>query len=828
MRSVQASAGLPQSPPAPPVAASGLYTPLLPLPGASLPLPLLLPPLISPQQLIGLNLQSLFANGKLAVPLLAAGVPAAPVSPEPLCRPNRSASPESAAESAAAAAMAAAAASNVNMNANALLSSLLQNAAAAQNGGPLQQLVGKQPSPPGGVPTSVTGPVGPGGASAPSSGPPPSSARNTCKALKCPKCNWSYKYQETLEIHMREKHPDAEAQCVYCVSGQAHPRLARGESYSCGYKPFRCEVCNYSTTTKGNLSIHFQSDKHMNNLYELQKGAAVGSILASLGQSASAPRPPSSQQAAAATSSQSQSAFLPAASPPAMSLSPSVSPAKLLPAVKHEADAASELTVANAAASASSSDASLEPLASLKPHDALRRSISCAPNGSAATSGAIASSCSAGAASASHSSSNKSVWRCEYCNYETSVARNLRIHMTSEKHVHNAALAQQRQQLLASPSAAASAAATVSDGPKAAGVSGPAAGATQLMPEMLKQMFAILPNMSLLQSPFGRLDSSALAGNSALAASLQSMLAAHVSSAGLANNGSCEAIGALQEASAPDLQEDEEAEREREHEHSDHLFQCLVCEQFGCDSLDVLEAHVSRDRSKLAECSDAVHAMHTRLGVTGTQLPAPAAGGDGVRSLQVCRLCPYQTAIAANFQMHLKTEKHMQRLAHFNHMAEAVLADDVDEDAIARVEQRLEQLLRGGSTGDLAAGRITQVQCAACSLVANSLNKLHAHCCTREHSLLGELHAQLVGETLASDAPPATLACALCDWQAAGAPGACVRFLRHLQAAHWSQLAAKPDAELPLLEQWVVLEFGKSSRVESSRPVHIFSASTYY
>ena len=28
-------------------------------------------------------------------------------------------------------------------------------------------------------------------------------------------------------------------------------------------------------------------------------------------------------------------------------------------------------------------------------------------------------------------------WRCDVCNYETNVARNLRIHMTSEKHTHN-------------------------------------------------------------------------------------------------------------------------------------------------------------------------------------------------------------------------------------------------------------------------------------------------------------------------------------------------------------------------------------------------------
>ena len=59
------------------------------------------------------------------------------------------------------------------------------------------------------------------------------------------------------------------------LSGAAHPRLARGESYTCGYKPYRCEICNYSTTTKGNLSIHMQSDKHLNNVQELNNSQSM-------------------------------------------------------------------------------------------------------------------------------------------------------------------------------------------------------------------------------------------------------------------------------------------------------------------------------------------------------------------------------------------------------------------------------------------------------------------------------------------------------------------------------------------------------------------------
>ncbi|CAF1170288.1 unnamed protein product [Adineta ricciae] len=112
-------------------------------------------------------------------------------------------------------------------------------------------------------------------------------SRNSSKTLKCPKCNWHYKYQETLEIHMKEKHQmgtnsdgnlnsaaEIETTCSYCLSNSVHPRLARGEQYPCGFKPYRCELCLYSTTTKGNLAIHMQSDKHMNNCKDLSSSSS--------------------------------------------------------------------------------------------------------------------------------------------------------------------------------------------------------------------------------------------------------------------------------------------------------------------------------------------------------------------------------------------------------------------------------------------------------------------------------------------------------------------------------------------------------------------------
>ncbi|CAG5958099.1 unnamed protein product [Menidia menidia] len=196
-------------------------------------------------------------------------------------------------------------------------------------------------------------------------------SRNSCKTLKCPKCNWHYKSQHTLQVHMKEKHPETGGQCVcgvsggkcvcggatrgvcgYCSSGKAHPRLARGETYACGYKPYRCEVCDYATSSKGNLSIHMQSDKHLNNV---QNGGHTNGHLQT---------PHISNSSSSNPVDEPPYSKLPLSVP-----SPTAPPAKLAPPT--------------------------------------------------------------------HSYSHGKRWRCDVCDYETSIARNLRIHTTSEKHTHN-------------------------------------------------------------------------------------------------------------------------------------------------------------------------------------------------------------------------------------------------------------------------------------------------------------------------------------------------------------------------------------------------------
>lgn len=198
-------------------------------------------------------------------------------------------------------------------------------------------------------------------------------SRNSCKTLKCPKCNWHYKSQHTLQVHMKEKHPETGGQCVcgatggkcvcggatrgvcgYCSSGKSHPRLARGETYACGYKPYRCEVCDYATSSKGNLSIHMQSDKHLNNV---QNGGHSNGHMHT------------SHTTNNSSSSNGHTLDEPAYKLPLSIPTPTTQPAKITPPA--------------------------------------------------------------------HSHSHGKRWRCDVCDYETSIARNLRIHTTSEKHTHN-------------------------------------------------------------------------------------------------------------------------------------------------------------------------------------------------------------------------------------------------------------------------------------------------------------------------------------------------------------------------------------------------------
>ncbi|CAH1155315.1 unnamed protein product [Phaedon cochleariae] len=441
-------------------------------------------------------------------------------------------------------------------------------------------------------------------------------SRNSCKTLKCPKCNWHYKYQETLEIHMKEKHPEAETSCIYCIAGQPHPRLARGETYTCGYKPYRCEVCNYSTTTKGNLSIHMQSDKHLNNMQELQNGGA--------------PNTESRQSSPKA---------------PPLHHSPVSSGHKPKPS-----------------------------------------------------------------------------FRCDVCNYETNVARNLRIHMTSEKHTHNMLVLQQNVKHMQTLSALHH----------------------QHPQQHMDNLYGIYPGLG--DKPEAALAD--MAYNQALL--IQMMTGGQLPNhAGPADMSAHSDLGLN-----PDTMEPPPEPADPDPEK---VYQCCVCNIFQTDGLEDLGRHLAHDRTRLRE----------------QEILAVVAGH------YVCKLCTYKTNLKANFQLHCKTDKHLQRLQHVNHVKEGG----------PRNEWKLKYASAPGGV---------QIRCNACDYYTNSAHKLQLHAAAGRHDA-GVALMKHLAERCSSLSPSQARVyhCSLCGFSATNRLPLLqhVRSLKHLHMEQLHQLQRRAEGK---------------------------------
>ena len=509
-------------------------------------------------------------------------------------------------------------------------------------------------------------------------------SRNSCKTLKCPKCNWHYKYQETLEIHMKEKHPESETTCIYCITGQQHPRLARGETYTCGYKPYRCEVCNYSTTTKGNLSIHMQSDKHLNNIQDLQNGTTSNPALATS----------------------------PVLEPPKMPQSP---------------------------VSSQRPPSSNPPLSVVSPSKLQQQP-------------------------------QKPNWRCDVCNYETNVARNLRIHMTSEKHTHNMmALQQQNAKGLQQLSALH----------MAAGMPGNSVPGMDPK-QFLGGLFGNLPpppNMPQGSNGPGSSNEAALADlafNQAVLAQLMSggQMPGHGMPPLPSPMGPDFNFAAMAAAMAgqnrlppgmPDMSEfNVEPPTESKDPNPRHLFTCCVCRCFGCDNIDDLTVHLSHDRSRTRENEVSI-----------------VIGGN-----YLCHLCNYRTNLKANFQLHCKTDKHLQRLSHVNHIKEG--------------GQENEWKLRF-----LTSVNPVDLRCNACEFQTNSPHKMQVHVSNQQHQVSAILfnHLQKMEENLLDgDVPEEHFSydCALCKFAGPGKQALMghVRTVQHLQMEQVHQLQKRAEGNI--------------------------------
>ncbi|XP_016967312.1 zinc finger protein 2 isoform X2 [Drosophila biarmipes] len=484
------------------------------------------------------------------------------------------------------------------------------------------------------------------------------STRNSCKTLKCPQCNWHYKYQETLEIHMREKHPDGESACGYCLAGQQHPRLARGESYSCGYKPYRCEICNYSTTTKGNLSIHMQSDKHLNNMQELNSSQNIVAAAA----------------AAAATS-------------------------KLL--LSSSSPQGSSAVTSGSVPSGASGSASSGGSNNVSGNASLGTNTQ--------TTGTGASNSNANTGSNASSSKPKPSFRCDICSYETSVARNLRIHMTSEKHTHNMAVLQnnikhiqafnflQQQQQGA-----------------AGNVQGQSSGG--FMPEVALADLAY--NQALMIQLLHQQQQHQQSTNSKLSPSCSPVSTpdqfcfspkpikiGHGAGVGMALG---MPIGISQCNEGPGDLAGDPHPLTKTDKWPTAFYSCLICDCFSTNNLDDLNQHLLVDRSRQSSsASSEIMVIHNNN--------------------YICRLCNYKTNLKANFQLHSKTDKHLQKLNFINHIREGGSRNEYK----MQYQQQL-------------ATNVVQVKCNCCDFHTNSIQKLSLHTQQMRHDTMRMIFQHLL------------------------------------------------------------------------------------
>ena len=451
-------------------------------------------------------------------------------------------------------------------------------------------------------------------------------SNNACKTLKCPKCNWHYKYQETLEIHMKEKHPESETTCIYCITGQQHPRLARGETYTCGYKPYRCEVCNYSTTTKGNLSIHMQSDKHINNMQELQNNGGT--------------------------------------------TTPSPSP--------------------------SSGSKYTTPSGTPKPPDLDK---------------------------------DKPSWRCDVCNYETNIARNLRIHMTSEKHMNNVMNLQQMQNL----------GAALGGGPGIPPLSLPNIPNLPNVPssgQNLQQLLGMsrMPGPPLGGSPMKEAAMADMAIGQALM--MQQLMSGGGPGGGLPGHPPNPFF-------PPQDNQESNIDADQADPNPKFLYNCCICREFSCDSLQAMSEHLAVDRTKQRE----------------TEVSMLYAG------TYFCKLCNYKTNLKANFQLHCKTDKHLQKLQLVNHIMEGGPAN----------EWKLHF--------NFNVSNSVQLRCNPCDFYTDSIHKLQIHSANQNHEVSATIFNHLRKAEAEAHGDKVTYQCNLCKH---GVPGKSLllqhcRSVKHLQ-----------------------------------------------
>lgn len=370
-------------------------------------------------------------------------------------------------------------------------------------------------------------------------------------------------------------------------------------------------------------------------------------------------------------------------------------------------------------------------------------------NGNSLIQGTSVSNVSGGTSLPSQSGSSikpKPSFRCDICSYETSVARNLRIHMTSEKHTHNMAVLQnnikhiqalnflqQQQQCSVSGAGTGTGSVTCS----AAGsnsnsfLPGPEVALADLaynqalMIQLLQQnavqqqqqqtaaaavnsklsptspspvstpdqfSFSISPQPIKISQGMGM--SLGMGMNMGMNVGMNMNM-----SMGMGIGESGASAGEILETSEPNSLPEL---------WPTALYSCLICDSFSSNNIDELNQHLLLDRSRQSSnASIDIVVIHNNN--------------------YICRLCNYKTNLKANFQLHSKTDKHLQKLNFINHIREGG----------SRTEYKLQYQPQ-------LATNVVQLKCNCCDFHTNSIQKLSLHTQQMRHDTMRMIFQHLL------------------------------------------------------------------------------------
>lgn len=140
------------------------------------------------------------------------------------------------------------------------------------------------------------------------------------------------------------------------------------------------------------------------------------------------------------------------------------------------------------------------------------------------------------------------------------------------------------------------------------------------------------------------------------------------------------------------------------------LYSCLICANYNTNHIDELNQHLLVDRSRTHTHNHQDVMLH-------------------INNIYICRLCDYKTPLKANFQLHSKTDKHIQKLNYINHIKEGGVIN--------------EYKLKYNSNNTV------QLKCNCCDYYTNSIQKLNLHTQNVRHENMKLIFNHLV-ETMAT------------------------------------------------------------------------------